>query len=192
MMSKQWTWAGAIVMIVLAAGTLTARVKVQVEFDKSFDFGAVRTWAWASEMGQVFVARTKDDSAALMKKRAEPIIVDAVGKEMPQRKLTAASGGAPDVAIAYYLLLATSMDAQMMGQFLPAVGFWGLPPFQGATQSLEMMNAGTLVLDFRAKDSVVWRGVARAELAFDATDEKREKVLREAVRDLLRRFPPKK
>lgn len=191
-MSRIWTWVGAAMVIVLAAGTLTARVKVQVEFDKNFDFTAVRTWAWASEVGQVFVARTKDDSAALMKKRAEPIIVDAVGKEMPQRKLTSASGGPSDVTIAYYLLLATSMDAQTMGQFLPAVGFWGLPPFQGATQSLEMMNAGTLVLDFRSKDGVVWRGVARAELAFDATEEKREKLLREAVRDLLRRFPPKK
>ena len=190
-MSRMWTWAGAAMMILLAAGTLTARVKVQVEFDKNFDFKTVRTWAWAAETGQVFVARTKDDSAALMKKRAEPIIIDAVGKEMPQRGLSAASSAA-DVAIAYYLLLATSMDAQMMGQFLPAVGFWGLPPFQGATQSLEVMNAGTLVLDFRAKDNVVWRGVARAELAFDATDEKREKILREAVRDLLRRFPPKK
>lgn len=191
-MSKRWTWAGAAVIVILAAGTLSGRVKVQVEYDKSFDFKNARSWGWASELGQVFVARTKDDSAALMRKRAEPIILDAVNKEMPQRGLTSASGGSSDLTIAYYLLLATSMDAQMMGQFLPAVGFWGLPPFQGATQSLEMMNAGTLVLDFRAKDGVVWRGVARAEIAFDATDEKREKLLREAVRDLLRRFPPKR
>ena len=191
-MSKTWTWAGAAMIVALAAATLGARVKVQVEFDKTFNFTNVRTWAWAPETGQVFVARTKDDSAEVMRKRAEPIILDAVGKEMPQRGLTAASGGASDVTLAYYLLLATSMDAQMMGQFLPAVGFWGLPPFQGATQSLEMMNAGTLVLDFRSKDGVVWRGVARAEIAFDATDEKRDKLLREAVRDLLRRFPPKR
>jgi hypothetical protein len=179
-------------MILLAAGTLAARVKVQVEYDKTFDFKNVRTWAWAAEPGQVMVARTKDDSAEAMRKRAEPLILDAVNKEMPQRGLKTAAGTGPDVTVAYYLLLATSMDSQMMGQFLPAVGFWGLPPFQGATQSLEMMNAGTLVLDVRAKNGVVWRGVARAEIAFDATDDKREKLIREAVRDLLRRFPPKR
>ena len=83
------------------------------------------------------------------------------------------------------------MSAQTMGQFLPATTAWGLPPFEQATQSLKMMNQGSLVLDLSAKDVVVWRGVAQAKIKIDADDKKREALLREAVRDLLRRYPPK-
>jgi hypothetical protein len=54
-----------------------------------------------------------------------------------------------------------------------------------------MMNKGSLVLDLAAGGNVVWRGVAEANIAFDADDKKREKLLREGVRDLLKRFPPK-
>ena len=35
------------------------------------------------------------------------------------------------------------------------------------------------------------RGVAQARVAFEADDKKREAILREGVRDLLRRYPPK-
>jgi hypothetical protein len=54
-----------------------------------------------------------------------------------------------------------------------------------------MMNKGSLVLDLSSGGNVVWRGVAEANIAFDADDKKREKLLREGVRDLLKRFPPK-
>ena len=83
------------------------------------------------------------------------------------------------------------MSTQTMGQFLPGTVAWGLPPFAQATQSLKMMNQGALVLDLSAKGEVVWRGVAQARIDFDADDKKREALLREGVRDLLRRYPPK-
>ena len=38
---------------------------------------------------------------------------------------------------------------------------------------------------------MVWRGVAQAEIKLDADDKKREALMREGVRDLLRRYPPK-
>ena len=54
------------------------------------------------------------------------------------------------------------------------------------------MNHGSLVLDLSAKDTVVWRGVAQAKIAFGLDDKKREALLREGVRDLLKRYPPKR
>ena len=53
-----------------------------------------------------------------------------------------------------------------------------------------MMNRGSLVLDLSANGSVVWRGVAQANIKFDVDEKKRETLIREAVRDLLKRFPP--
>ena len=68
---------------------------------------------------------------------------------------------------------------------------WGLPLFPQATQSLKILNRGSLVLDLSAKGAVVWRGVAQAELKMDTPVKKREELIREGVRDLLRRYPPK-
>ena len=72
------------------------------------------------------------------------------------------------------------------------VEFDNLPPFEQATQSLKMMNRGSLVLDLTGKGEVVWRGVAQTNIKFDADNEKRESLLREGVRDLLAKYPPRR
>lgn len=178
-------------VIALTVQTAVARVDVRIDFDKAFKFGAVRTWGWNPKgAGDVKMARTQTDDPDAMKKRAEPPIVDAVTLEMTRRGLTQAPD-APDLAVTYYLLLTTSMSTQTMGQFLPATGEWGLPLFPGATQSLKIFNRGSLVLDLSAKGTVVWRGIAQADVKMDADDKKREALLREGVRDLLKRYPPK-
>jgi hypothetical protein len=169
----------------------SARVDVKVEFDKTFDFKPVKTWAWnPKQPGEVKMARTQEDDPEAARKRAEPIILEAVATEMSRRGMQPATAE-PGVIVTYYLLLTTTMSAQTVGQFLPATTAWGLPPFAPATQSLKMMNHGSLVLDMSAKETVVWRGVAQANIKFDVDDKKREALIREAVRDLLRRFPPR-
>jgi hypothetical protein len=171
--------------------TAQARVDVKTAFDKSFNFKAVRTWGWnPAGPGEVKMARTQDDDPEAMKKRAEPMIVDAVTAEITRRGLQQAAS-APDLTVTYYLLLTNNLSAQTMGQFLPATAAWGLPFFPQATQSLEMMNGGSLVIDLSANGEVVWRGVAQAQIKVDSNDKKREVLLREAVRDLLKRYPPK-
>jgi hypothetical protein len=148
------------------------------------------TACYVKGAGDVVMGRTPDDNPEAMKRRAEPWILDAVATAMASRKLQQATAD-PDVILTYYLLLTTGTSAQTMGQFLPATTAWGLPPFAPATQSLQVMNQGSLVLDLSAKGTVVWRGVAQAQIKLDADDKKREALLREGVRDLLRRFPPK-
>jgi hypothetical protein len=166
-------------------------VDVQVVNDKMFDFRSVHTWGWnPSEAGRVMMARTKDDDAEGMKKRVDPIMRDAVSKEMTARGLKEASAK-PDLTVAYYLLLSINTETQTVGQFLPATVMWGLPPFAPATQSFKVLNRGSLVLDMSAGDTIVWRGMAQADLAPDADGKKREARLREGVRDLLKRYPPK-
>ena len=166
-------------------------VDVRVEHDKAFNFKPVRTWAWdPAGAGTVRMARTADDDPEVMKRRAEPLILDAVATEMMRRGLQLAVSE-PDLTLAYFLLLSTGVTAQTVGQFLPATTAWGLPPFAPATQSMQMMNQGSLVLDLSARGVVVWRGVAQARISFEADDKKREALLREAVRDLLKRYPPK-
>jgi hypothetical protein len=187
-----------ILVVSIAASLMVAYhptlegVDVKVEHNKAFDFRPMRTWAWNPQgAGKVVMARTQEDDPEAAKRKAEPVIVDAVATEMPRRGLTLAQSQ-PDLTLTYYLLLSTGTSAQIIGQFLPATTAWGLPPFDQATQSLTMMNHGSLVLDLSAKDAVVWRGVAQAKIDFEIDDKKREALLREGVRDLLRRYPPKR
>jgi hypothetical protein len=166
-------------------------VDVRVEYDKAFNFKPVRTWAWdPAGPGNVRMARTADADPDAMKRKAEPIIVDAVATEMMGRGLRRVESQ-PELTLAYFLLLTTGATTQTLGQFLPSTTAWALPPFAPATQSMQMMNQGSLVLDLSAKGVVVWRGVAQAGIAFDADDKKREALLRQGVRDLLKRYPPK-
>ena len=175
------------------AGHLTAAVKVKTQFTKSFDFTKAKTWSWhEGGPGEVKMALTADDNPELVRQRAEPIIMEAVGATLPQRGLTAAASGAPsDVKIKYYVLITLGTDAQTIGQFLPAVTAWGVPPFSGATQSYSVIERGSLVLDISANKEVVWRGIGQAELKPGQTSEKRAALVREAVADILKKYPPK-
>ena len=176
-------------VIVLAEPAL-ARVDVKIDFDKTFNFKTVRTWRFdPAGNGEVKMARTQKDDPDAVKAVAEPIIVESVNTEMERLKLQKAD--APDLIVRYFLLLSTDQTAQTLGQFLPGTVSWGLPPFQQTTQSLKVMNQGALVIDLAAGGNVVWRGVAQSRLKPDTDFKKREATLREAVRDLLRRFPPK-
>jgi hypothetical protein len=183
-------YAWVTIAVVLALQTAMA-VDVNINFKKEFDFTAVRSWAWAPDgAGEVKMARTQEDDPDAARKVAEPLIMGAVATEMERRGLQLATG-APDVHVRYFLLLTTTVSAQTLGQFLPSTTAWGLPPFAAATQSMTVMNRGALVLDVSANQAVVWRGVADAKIEMGAEMKRREALIREAVRDLLRRFPPR-
>jgi len=176
--------------IALAVHIALEAVDVQVDHDRSFDFRVVRTWGWnPSGMGEVKMARTRDDDPDAMTRTVEPWIRDAVAKEMMRRGLMEAA--APDVTVTYFLLLTLSTSAQTVGQFLPSTVAWSLPPFAQSTQSLEMMNKGALVLDLRSRDKIVWRGVAQSQIEIGVDDRAKEARVREGVRDLLGRYPPR-
>ena len=192
MVSPRIRAVGAILFVAIAAAAgilVEARVDVRVAFDKTFDFKSVRTWGWhAEKKGEVMMARTVKDDPEAARKRAEPLIIEALTTEMAKLKIEP-SAAEPQVTVTYFLLLTSSTSAQTVGQFLPATLEWGLPPFDAATQSLKLMNRGSLVFDLDAKGKIVWRGVADAKVDVYADDKEREKTLREAVRDLLKKYP---
>ena len=113
--------AATAVAAALAIQPAFARVDVNVEFDKAFDFKSVpNVGVESSRRRRVKMARTQQDDPEAMRARAEPVILDEV---------TAAIGR---------------------------------------------------------------RGVAQTNIKFDADNEKRESLLREGVRDLLAKYPPRR
>jgi hypothetical protein len=176
---------------VLAVKPGMAAIDVKMNFDKTFDFTKAKTWGWSVGVGDVVAGRTPKDDPQEIRKRAEPVIVEEVAAQLPARGLQVAKD-APDLTLRYYLLLTVGDQMQEMGQFVPAVVDWGLPLFAPATTSYEVIQKGSLVFDFSANGKVVYRSVAEAKIKMDGDPNYREKLLRDTVKESLKKYPPKK
>ena len=119
--------------------------------------------------------------------------VDAVARELTARGLKAAPDGTPDLRFHYYLLVTVGTETQHLGQFLPAVTNWGLPPFVPQATSFNIIQTGSLVLDAVSEKAggVVWRGIAQTEIDEMRTDPQRDVRIGEVVRELVKKFPRK-
>ena len=171
-----------------------AKTDIKVDFDKKFSFTGLRTWTWRPDgKGDVRLAVSSHDDPAAVAARVDPVIIPAVEREMTARGFARAADAA-DMYVHYYALATVKQSAQIQGQFLPATTEWGLPPFAATTSSLEIYPVGTLLIDVTstAAGKIVWRGAAQRTINLEPSDAERKKVLEQAIRDLLKRFPPKK
>lgn len=182
------------VLAVAAVSVGVAQVKTNAQFDETFNFSTIRTWTWHPDApGDVLAMASKYDDADAIQKQVEPSILASVQDELVRKGYLKAETGEPDFYVTYYVLLTAGTSSQQVGQFLPGTVAWGLPPFAASTQSLEVYEQGSLVLDVTAlsEKEVVWRGVAQARVDRSRSPADREKRLRNAVKDLLKQFPPK-
>lgn len=189
----------ALLGISMAVAVLEAapKIKVRAEPDPTFDFATVRTWAWDVDAGDVIMWRTQTDDPVALKARVDPLIRKFVAGAMAQKGLTDATGGQPAVHLHYYLLVTLNTTGQTMGQFLPSVAYWGLPPFTPQATSFEVVTKGSLVLDALlpgavGERTVIWRGIAQSTLDDTAKGSEREARLKYAADELVKRFPLKK
>jgi hypothetical protein len=184
--------------VVLAVGLEAAKIKIKAEPDPTFDFATVKTWAWDADAGDVIMARTQKDDPAPLKARLDPLIRKYVAEAMVKRGLQEATGGTPDVHLRYYVLVTISSSGQYMGQFLPAVPYWGLPAFSyGAATSLNVATKGSLVLDAMlpgtvGERKVIWRGMAESTVEETDSAKVRDERIRDAASGLILKFPLKK
>jgi hypothetical protein len=174
-----------------------AKIKVKAAPDPGFDFGLVSTFAWDDEPGRVIMARTPMDDPESLRAFVDPRIRKYVEQEMIKRGKTLVTSGAPDIQLHYYVLVTINSQSQFMGQFLPSVPYWGLPPFDAGTTALEVATKGSLVLDAMLPGKpdarlVIWRGIAQSTVEDTDKPEVRDKRLREAAAELVKRFPLKK
>jgi Domain of unknown function (DUF4136) len=179
----------------LGATVVLEAVKVKSQHDPKFDFSRLKTWSWnPSGPGDVKVWVSADSKSEPVKRQYEPVIMQAVEEELLRRGFTRASGAQPDFNVTYYALITVGSATQQMGQFLPAVTQWGLPPFTPQTTALTVYPQGSLVLDIASPDpsNVVWRAVAQSEIDLERTDAQRAVRIRNVVRDALAKLPRKK
>ena len=175
-------------------GVAAADTDITIEYDKSFSFAGLGTWAWHPQgAGDVRLALTADDDPKRVAARIEPVILPATERQLASRKFTKAAADGAHLWLHYYALLTLKDFAQVHGQFLPAVPEWGIPPFAASTSAIGVYPVGTIVMDITVpgRDTIVWRGAARREVNFESSDQKRREVIEKAIRDLFKDFPPK-
>jgi hypothetical protein len=122
----------------------------------------------------------------------DPIITRAVEKELSARGFERKPGGA-DFIVNYYVLTMPGTSSHEMGQFLPSVAEYGLPPIPRATTMLRAFERGSLVLDVSspALKSVVWRGIAETEVNRELSDDARRARIEKAIQDIVKKLPTK-
>jgi hypothetical protein len=89
------------------------------------------------------------------------------------------------------VLVTVGFATQTVGQFLPNVTEWGIPPYTPATSSFDIVQHGALILDLVSTkaEHVVWRGIAEGDIDKIKDDAERDKMIREGVRDLVKKIP---
>jgi hypothetical protein len=168
----------------LAPGVLLAQ-KTTYDFEKSANFAAFKTYAH------------KDGTKAgqeLVDKR----IVDAIDAQLAAKGLTRVDAS-PDVFVVYHMAFDKEKDISTYssgygGGYGPYGWGWGGGWAGGSTHTqVRDILIGTLVIDIAdaKKGQLAWRGIGQKEIDTQAKPDKRDKNINNAVKKILKNYPPK-
>jgi hypothetical protein len=153
---------------------------VQHDYDKQVDFANLKTYDWMQVPEKAGI-----DSLSVQR------VKNAVNAELKAKGLMMTSDN-PDFLIAEHLGKKDKVQVTDWGYgYGPHGGYWGGYWGPGGVSTYEY-EEGSLILDFvdaKAK-KMIWRGVAKAEINSANTPEKKEKLINEAVNEILKNFPP--
>ncbi len=170
--------AAAAILVLCPALALAQRTSF--DFDKSADFSTFRTY-------------TLQDGTPVGDPLIDKRIVTAIEAELASKGLTRDDAG-PDVVVVYHVAFDTKQDITAYSTGYGRYGYrWG--GGWGTTDvRVREILVGTLVIDIADanRQEIVWRGIGVKEVDTRAKAEKRDKNISEAVRKILRNFPPKR
>ncbi len=152
---------------------------VQYDYDKQADFESLKTYDWM----------TVPEKANINSLNVERV-KKAVNAELQTKGLMMTSNN-PDFLIAEHLGKKDKVQVTNWGySYGPHGGY--RRGYWGARVSTYKYEEGSLILDFvdaKSKE-MIWRGVAKAVVNNADTPEKKEKLINEAVQEILKKFPP--
>ena len=153
---------------------------VQHDYDKQVDFSNLKTYDWMP-----IPEKASMDSLSIQR------VKNAVNAELKAKGLIMTSNN-PDFLIAEHHESKDKVQVHSWGYDYGPYGryrggSWG----SGGISTYEYQE-GSLILDFVDAKSkkLIWRGSAKAEIDDANTPEKREKLINEAVKEILKKYPP--
>jgi hypothetical protein len=175
----------AIAIALMLAPALVFAQKVSYDYEKSANFAGFKTYALkeGTKVGQPLI----DDR-----------IVNAIETELAAKGLTKADAN-PDLYVVYHVAFDKQKDISTFssgygGGYGPYGWGWG-GGWAGGTTTTQVRDilVGTLVIDMAdaKKNQLAWRGMGVKEVNTQAKPEKRDKSINEAVKKILKNYPPK-
>ena len=173
-------------LAVLLVPTLAGAQRVSYDYNKTASFAGFKTYAFkdGTKVGQQLI----DDR-----------IVAAIETELAAKGFTKSETN-PDVFVVYHVAFDTQKDISTYssgygGGYGPYGWGWGGGGWAGGTTSTQVRDivVGTLVIDLAdaRKSELAWRGMGVREVNTHANPEKRDKSINEAVKKILKNYPPK-
>lgn len=180
------SWRTRVIGLLLLISALGCAKGLQVnnDFDKAADFTRYQTWDWMP--GETF--RSTDPRLDDPKVRER--IKGAIENQLVENGFQRATE--PDFHVNYLAALGSELEERRIDNYYEYSHYTVFYPHWTATYT-GVYETGTLVIDILDVDTkrLVWRSTAKLEVNPQAGPRENEPKIREAVRAMLKRFPPK-
>lgn len=172
----------AVAALFIAIGSAACSgISTSSDWDHTFDFGRLSSYAWSEQEPEGGVSE-------IMVRRMRL----AVGEQLSAKGLSESDPGKADFLLAYHTGV---QDRQQYDTYGYGAGSWWDGYWGGGmtTTTMRTYSEGTLILDVvdRASNQLVWRGSASSTIDQMESTEQRVATIEEAVREMLKDFPPK-
>jgi hypothetical protein len=174
----------AVLLAALALAGCAAHVAVTADYERSVNFAALRTYGWRPGAQQEVGDPRFDNTLLDMRVRAA---VDRVLSARGYQK--AAPGTMADFLVGYHAVVRQKTTFQTVNRrYGYRVGVRGSWP----QAYVHDYDEGTLLIDIidPANMDLLWRGTGTGVVDPQASPEKRERRINEAVDAILAKFPP--
>ena len=169
------------VVTVLLVSTACAKSNIDTVWDTQFDFAGLNTFDWAP--------KEPEGGADLQYASLDTTIKTAVDRHMNERGFNRSSTD-PSFLVTYYVGVEEVVRIQQNYYGRGWGGYWGWGWFGPAGLNVSQYDVGTITIDVLSPDpaiGMIWRGIARAELA--PASQSSGKV-DGAIRKIFEDFPP--
>ena len=186
---KRTIWVLAILPVLIGA---CSSIPVTTVYDHKADYTALRTYRWAEP------DKNQQTDPRINWQFVDARVRLAANQQLAAKGYSLAQTGQPDFTLVYYVMLESRSEPieaiepgrSIYGYTYTADGkiSWTLADPTQTRQYTE----GSLILDIvdARTNQALWRGTATARLIKNVKPEERERRINEAVRELLKKFPP--
>jgi len=172
--------------------TACGGMKVNVDYDESFDFQQLKTWSWR------YAEQPQTGDKFLDNPLRDQRIRSSIETVLAEKDLTRSSAKA-DFLVSYELKVETKEKTSNVSVFV-GTGTWGrhggVSVGAGApvASSSTPYNVGTLYIDFLdpASGDLRWRGTGTATMSETGSPEENQRAMQEAVRKIMENYPPQR
>jgi len=174
----------AAIALVLAPALMFAQ-KTSYDYDKTASFASFKTYALK-------------DGTKVGQKLIDDRITAAIDTELAAKGFTKQEAS-PDVFVVYHVAFDKQKDISTYssgyggGYGAYGWGYGGGWAGGSSTTQVRDILIGTMVIDIAdaKKNQIAWRGIGEKEVNTQAKPEKRDKSISEAVKKILKNYPPK-